>query len=1065
MHKTRKKSTAILLSTIMFLIALPVHIFQGEENYTKDEVKYEKNSEFESEVYESETSDSETSSAFESEESIYETTIIETLFTPIVNDEYFILLTNRSNNWDGLIVLDSYVGFEYGDEMFIRGSVDIPSSWAAAMLNSDPTGHNQIAQGHDLTNANWHGGRFVFATSTEGLPGYAVSFDINPSNITSGIRIQTAGSGEGLNLRIYEIIVKRDGNPIFDLASYLQDNAIENINDIDGLQASGANVTIVRPGTIIDDERFTAFDLETWLTHAPGTVLPWTNDAVVRHAGSTLIVGPNNSVYITERSADWGGMDVRVPLYPGDRIEIEGHMSSGNIRLQRLPGYSNLTVQSVNADGSFVAYHIVTEAESLASDGFRINSAEGSHTITIHSITINRLEDAEQPEEPEVIIPPVDLPVLNPAYLGNYVLRTYIAAGVQWDGIRIPRTAFASYLTPSGHYTFSVDISTPRSPQGVGLMLQTNGPRWGHLVTTPNYHPDEEIFFSRFTSAPWQLLNYDFTELQLVKLGDGSGGVFPNSRVLFFIDNFTIRNADGNIVWEQNFEDGSSTPFNMSGPAGSYVQVVRAEEAFTAELPVQIVNYWDLTLPSLLEALSDHFLVGNVWPTRAPQMMDQNTESFFLRNFNAITAEDAHKPDVIAPSPGTWNFTYADQIVDWAEANNVKMVGHTLVWHSQSPLWMTGREGHATLPLVTRAQAKENMHTFISTYAGRYSGRMYSWDVLNEIFVDFISGPAWDANPDWRAHMRREGTGLNNLNYLRWYDAFANGATGDECGSDFIFYAFYFARKYDPHAVLYYNDFNEEAPGKREAIAAMVEEINERWRNHPSYDNRLLIERIGMQSHHHLDQWPTNFDNIRPAIMRFIETGAGISITELDITIGTQGPNQPRELTDAEQERLAAAYARVFGYYLEFADYIYRLSIWGLTDAQSWRAWGNPLLFDAELQPKEAFWAVINAIPNDPSIPPSNERPSLIIVEYVYYYECEITGLPTVPATPIDPDDQGDVTEEAPRRILVRREINLGTLTNAQLRILRNRGTITQEQFNLAMRSRIERFWPKNPLE
>ena len=407
--------------------------------------------------------------------------------------------------------------------------------------------------------------------------------------------------------------------------------------------------------------RFYVFELETWLTHAPGTELPWTNDAIVRNAGSSLIVGPNSSVYITERSADWNGMDVRIPLYPGDIIEIEGHMPTGNIRIQRLPGYSTLTTTAVQENGNFTAYHVVTETESLGSEGFRINSSEGSHTITINNVSISRLYDAEQPEEEEVLIPPTNLPVLDPSYLGNYVLRTYIAAGVQWDGIRIPRASFQNYLTNDGYYTFSVDISTPQSPAGVGLMLQTNGPRWGHLITTPNYSPDEEIFFSRFTSSPWQISSYQFTELQLVKLG-APAGVFPNSRVLFFIDNFVIRNEIGNIVWERNFEDGNTAPFNMSGPAGSYVQVVPTSEAFEARLPEQIIHYWDLTLPSLLDSLGEHFLVGNVWPTRAPQMMDQNTEQFFLRNFNAITAEDAHKPDVIAPTPNpeNWNFTYAD---------------------------------------------------------------------------------------------------------------------------------------------------------------------------------------------------------------------------------------------------------------------------------------------------------------------------------------------------------------------------------------------------------------------
>jgi GH35 family endo-1,4-beta-xylanase len=202
---------------------------------------------------------------------------------------------------------------------------------------------------------------------------------------------------------------------------------------------------------------------------------------------------------------------------------------------------------------------------------------------------------------------------------------------------------------------------------------------------------------------------------------------------------------------------------------------------------------------------------------------------------------------------------------------------------------------------------------------------------------------------------------------LRWYDAFANGATGDECGSDYIYYSFRFARMYT-NAYLYYNDFNEEGPAKREAIATMVEELNERWRNDPLYDGRLLIDRIGMQSHHHLDQWATNFDYIRPTIQRFIETGATLSVTELDVTIGGQGGNHPATLpaplTHEQQVRLAEVYGRLFSYYLEFSDYIYRVSLWGKADDHSWRSWGHPLLFDGNHEAKEAFWAVIEATAN-----------------------------------------------------------------------------------------------------
>ena len=753
-----------------------------------------------------------------------------------------------------------------------------------------------------------------------------------------------------------------------------------------------------------DEDYSVHWELEAWLVaqgFETGTTLPWGDE--IRNAGTELTVRSNHSVEISSRDADWNGMDVRFELYPGDRIEISGSvpappLAGMEIRIQRLPGYANFDTFPVATDGTFEVTHVVTDVQSAGSEGFRINTnAAGAHAdILIEAITVYRLDDAAPYEPPPVEIPCVDLPELDATYLGDYALRVDIPTGNQWDGLRLNRSVFESYLTTDGTYEFSFDLFTPQSPAGVGLMLQTNGPRWGHLIITPNYPHDQStcdagLHWTRFDSEldfegrpntinPANILSYEWTELQLVKRGAGAGGIHDGSMVVFFMNNFTITNtATGEIAWSYDFEagPGSNMPFTVS-PATIDLQVVPMSEVGEVDF---MIPEFDLELPSLARnCFADApFLFGNIWSTES-NMSIPNTNDFFLHQFNAVTAENHHKPDAIAPTPdpATWNFATADLIVDWAEEHDLAMIGHTLVWHSQSPLWMTGRAGHETLPLVTRAQAMENMETFITTYAGRYAGRIFSWDVLNEIFTDSVGLTAWETNPDWRAHLRREGVGLNNPNYLRWYDAFANGATGDEHASDFVFYAFYFARSADPDAILYYNDFNEEQPGKSMAIAQMVVDINERWAAHPSYDGRLLIEAIGMQSHHHLDQWTTNLDHIRPAMMRFIETGARISVTELDITIGTQAVPLPRPLPEADQERLAAAYARVMGYYLEFAQYLNRISIWGLADTQSWRAWGQPLLFDGAFRAKDAFWAVCEAVAN---VPVPEEEPQEDAIE------------------------------------------------------------------------------------
>lgn len=389
-------------------------------------------------------------------------------------------------------------------------------------------------------------------------------------------------------------------------------------------------------------------------------------------------------------------------------------------------------------------------------------------------------------------------------------------------------------------------------------------------------------------------------------------------------------------------------------------------------------------VPSLHEHFSNYFLIGNIWhsswqtPGGANRSMDTETQAFFMHHFNALTAEDYHKPDqmITNTSPGNlMNLPRADQIVNFANDNNIAMVGHTLIWHSQSRLWMTGRTGYAIFPLVTRQQAIANMEQSINLVAGHYARRIHSWDVVNEVFrSSIVTAPSQDtlnSNPNWwRTQLRNETIGLG-VSHLAWYNAFANGATESECGSDFIYYAFRFARLADPNAILYYNDYNEEQPGKRAAIHQMVTQLNARWLTDPANTspNRPLIEVIGMQSHYHLDAWGgMNWGNIRAALELFTSIpGVTVSITELDITVGPESnfnPNPGLYVTRAplsaeDQARQAVAFGRLFRYYVEFNHSINRVSFWGIADNRGWRRGGHPSLFDTNYQPKKAFWAVL----------------------------------------------------------------------------------------------------------
>ncbi|MCL2285975.1 MAG: endo-1,4-beta-xylanase [Firmicutes bacterium] len=353
----------------------------------------------------------------------------------------------------------------------------------------------------------------------------------------------------------------------------------------------------------------------------------------------------------------------------------------------------------------------------------------------------------------------------------------------------------------------------------------------------------------------------------------------------------------------------------------------------------------DLSLPSLQKTFEKHFLFGNIlspYDWKNPETLEM-----FKHHFNALTPENAMKPVYVSPAPGEYDFEAVDKMVEWANENGIKMIGHTFVWHGQSAPWLNKNEDGSP---KTRTEAKANMEAFIKAYGGRYSGRILSWDVINEAFRD---GGEFSGN--WRDHLR--GMSENPRAVSPWYLAYANGADPEkgESGADYVFDAYYFARKYDPAATLYYNDYNEEFPTKREAIAQMVEEINQQWRNHPEYDGRLLIEGIGMQAH---CNQKTNLAHVRESLERFAKTGAKISVTELDITFGShEEPANP--LTPEQSKRQAEMYTELFKMYLEYASHIERVTMWARHDGHSWRRWGSPVLFDKDLQPKEAFYAVV----------------------------------------------------------------------------------------------------------
>ena len=360
----------------------------------------------------------------------------------------------------------------------------------------------------------------------------------------------------------------------------------------------------------------------------------------------------------------------------------------------------------------------------------------------------------------------------------------------------------------------------------------------------------------------------------------------------------------------------SDVTFYMDDFVISYVGPVGAGK------PIQT----DLT--PIKDAYKDYFLVGNI--VSSVDLQGQRLE-LLKHHFNVLTAENAMKPDYAYNAEREFDFTAQNQLVAGVKEAGFDMFGHVLVWHQQMPTWLsTDEEGNP----LSREEALENLTTHITTVVENFGDQVIGWDVVNEAIKDGLTDTATPDNWQWA------------LRESSWYKAI---------GPDYIEIAFRTAREVlDKNGwtdvKLYYNDYNDDNQQKASVMYSMVKDINDRYA--AENDGRLLIDGIGMQSHYNAN---TNVENVRLSLERFSELGVEISITELDITSGSNSV-----LTEKEAIAQAYLYAELFKLYKEYSDHIARVTIWGLDDASSWRSEGSPVLFDAGLQAKLAYYAIMD---------------------------------------------------------------------------------------------------------
>jgi endo-1,4-beta-xylanase len=332
---------------------------------------------------------------------------------------------------------------------------------------------------------------------------------------------------------------------------------------------------------------------------------------------------------------------------------------------------------------------------------------------------------------------------------------------------------------------------------------------------------------------------------------------------------------------------------------------------------------WDAESP-LYKVYEGTFLLGNI--IRSPDAADLGGVRFNIlkRHFNAATAENHMKPDYIAPSSkgGAYKWDSADKIVDAANAAGLKMHGHTLVWHEQTPSWMT-----------SDGDQMANLKKYVTDVVTRYKGKVVSWDVVNEAMKENSDISGSDA-ADWKKCLR--------------------DSPWNKAGTTYIEEAFRAARLADPSARLFYNDYNLNGENKSKATYNMVKDINARNSN---VAGRPLIDGIGMQTHHHLN---TNPATVKAAIELFASLGVEIAISEMDIVAADGGGISMGygAWNESNAQKQAVLYAKMFDIFKDNAKHITRVTFWGLDDGTSWRSKNYPLLLDANFGLKPAFFAV-----------------------------------------------------------------------------------------------------------
>ena len=402
------------------------------------------------------------------------------------------------------------------------------------------------------------------------------------------------------------------------------------------------------------------------------------------------------------------------------------------------------------------------------------------------------------------------------------------------------------------------------------------------------------------------------------------------------------------LKWAPAFAGATTQVFIRSGRPNAHASSAR-QRLRSMFMAVAALNLLLLTFsllgaeqapPTLKDAFKGSFLIGAALNPGEITESDAGDDTIVKRQFDSISPENVLKWEMVHPEPDRYDFDLPDKYVAFGEKNHMFVVGHTLVWHHQTPKWVfQDAKGNP----VDRETLLKRMREHIQTVVGRYKGRVNGWDVVNEALND-------------------DGT----LRQTPWLTII---------GEDYLAKAFEFAHEADPKAELYYNDYSLENEVKRNGAVELIRKLQAQG---------VPVTGVGLQGHYGIE-WPPA-DQLDAAIASFAKVDVEVMITELDVDVlppamQYRGADISRSaelkpklnpyangLPDSVQQALAKRYADLFAVFLKHRGDLNRVTFWGVTDATSWlNNWpvrgrtSYPLLFDRDGRPKPAFYAVIKA--------------------------------------------------------------------------------------------------------